>query len=232
MIGIFVELVISWILLRLIEKKGLSALGLRPNRQRIRELAVGLLLTIPFFTVFYLIVSFLVHNPYTVDPNYSIKAAANALAYLWRSVAYEELMFRGALLYVLIKRMGTSRAVLVSGIAFGIYHWFSYGVLGQPVQMLVVFITTGLAGYIMAIAFAKTRSMYLPFGLHFGIDLVPMILFSKDNSQTGLHWLVKSFATDPYNPGVIASIFVYIVYFAWFPLLTFWYFRRRRTQNN
>jgi uncharacterized protein len=228
MIGIYVELVISWLLLRLIEKRGLSALGLRPNRQRIRELVIGLVLTIPFFTGFYMIVSFLVHNPYTFNPHYSIKDAAVALAYLWRSVAYEELIFRGALLYILIEKIGPSKAVLASSIVFGIYHWFSYGVLGQPVQMLIVFMTTGLAGYIMAIAFEKTRSMYLPFGLHFGIDLVPMIIFSQDHSKIGMQWLVKSHATDPYNPGVIISVIVYIIYFAWFPLLSFWYFRRRR----
>jgi len=227
MIGICVELVISWILLRLIEKKGLSVLGLCPNSRRIKGLALGLLLTIPFFTAFFLIVSFLVHNPYKINPNYSFKDAAVALAYLWRSVAYEDLLFRGALLYILIKKIGPFGATLASGISFGIYHWFSFEVFGQPAQMLVVFLTTGVAGYIMAVAFEKTRSMYLPFGLHFGIDLVPMIIFSNDK-KIGLQWLVKSHAADPYSPGGIVSIIVYIIYYTWFPLLAWWYFRQKK----
>ena len=231
MIGLFIELIVSWLLLRLVEKKGLSALGLQPDRKRLGELAAGLLLTIPFSAAFYLGVSFLVHNPYQLNPHYSIKDAVVSLAYLFRSVAYEELMFRGALLYILINRIGATRAVFASGAAFGIYHWFSYGVLGQPVQMLVVFVTTGLAGYIMAVAFQRTRSMYLAFGLHFGVDLVPMLLFSKDHSKIGQQLLVQSFANAPYNPGSVVSILVYIVYFAWFPLLSFWYLGRGRNSH-
>jgi membrane protease YdiL (CAAX protease family) len=43
------------------------------------------------------------------------------------SVLYEELIFRGVVLYILIKRIGEVKAILISCIAFGIYHWFSYG---------------------------------------------------------------------------------------------------------
>ena len=134
-----VELLLSWIILKLIEKENLSALGLAPNAKRIKQLGIGLLLTIPIQLAFYEIVALLVRNPYHPQPRYGFKDAGLGLAYLFRSVMYEDLLFRGALLYILIKRLGPVKATLISATAFGIYHWFSYGVIGQPGQMIVVF---------------------------------------------------------------------------------------------
>jgi membrane protease YdiL (CAAX protease family) len=148
MIGILVELLISWLLLKYIQKQNLWALGLKPNWQRISELFAGLLWPVIYVGLFQYIVSLLVHNPYKLNPNYNLKAFWNINAYLFRSVAYEDLIFRGALLYILIKRLGPQKAVLISAIAFGIYHWFSFGVIGNPIQMAIVFLLTGAGGYV------------------------------------------------------------------------------------
>ena len=88
-------------------------------------------------------------------------------------------MFRGALLYILIRRLGRNKSVLISACAFGIYHWFSYGIFGNPIPMVLIFLGTGLMGYAWAWAFAKTRSIMLPFGLHLGWNFVHNSIFSK-----------------------------------------------------
>lgn len=230
MLGNLVILILSWILLRLVEKKDLSALGLIPTGPRLRQLAMGLLLTIPFESAFYFGAAWLGHNPYHLHQGYGFKQLLGAIGWLSNSVIYEDLLFRGALLYILIHRIGPARAVLVSGFAFGIYHWFSFEVWGQPVSMLIVFLTTGLGGILMAMAFERTRSMYLCLGLHFGIDFPSMVLFSKDKA-IGLQLLVKTFPKDPVSPGTVISLLVYVIYFTWFPLLTFLYLRRFRKQS-
>lgn len=89
------------------------------------------------------------------------------------------MIFRGAVLYILIWKIGANKAILISAIAFGIYHWFSYGVLGNIAAMIFVFIGTGLMGYAWALAFAKTKSIMLPFGLHLGRNFVYNTIFSK-----------------------------------------------------
>ncbi|HXB93289.1 MAG TPA: CPBP family intramembrane glutamic endopeptidase [Puia sp.] len=230
MIGIFVEVILSWILLKFIERKDLSVLGLLPTRQRLRELMIGLLLSVPFPIAFLAGVSLLVHNPYHLHPHYSLKDFLNAAGYVFKAVLYEDLIFRGALLYILIKRLGPQKAVLISAVLFGIYHWFSWGALGQPVQMAIIFLTTGLAGYVFALAFEKTGSIYMPFALHFGIDFVNMVIFSQDKA-IGLQLLVKTFATDPASPGSVISILVILVHFTWFPVLALAYLRHRKLKN-
>lgn len=219
MLGILVELIISWLLLKFIQKQNLWALGLKPNRQRLLEFLAGILWPVLYVSAFQYIVSLLVHNPYQLNPNYNLKAFWNADAYLFRSVAYEDLIFRGALLYILIKKLGPQKAMLISAVAFGIYHWFSFGVIDNPVQMAIVFLMTGAGGYVFALAFEKTRSMYLPFALHFGIDFANMVLFSQDKGM-GKQVLIKTFEKDPTSPGSLISIIVITVSFIGFPLLT------------
>lgn len=190
MIGAIIELLLSWTLLHFIEHRNLSALGFAPTPRRLRLAGLGFLLGAGYLSVFYLVEAALVHAPYHLNPDYSSKALLKAIWYVFKSVLFEELLFRGALLYILIRRIGPSKAVLLSAIAFGIYHWFTIG-FGKPVQMAYIFLTMGLAGYAFARAFEKTGTILLPFALHFGFNVAIMILFSK-NSGIGPQLFIQA----------------------------------------
>lgn len=102
------------------------------------------------------------------------------------SVLYEEFLFRGYLLFQAIRWLGVPRGVLIGAVAFGIYHWFSYGIIGNAVQMAYVFTLTGGFGFMLALAFAKTKSMAAPIGLHLGWNLVAYLGFSGGPFGEGL----------------------------------------------
>ncbi len=68
---------------------------------------------------------------------------------------------------------------MISAIAFGIYHWFSFGIFGSVIPMFFVFIGTGLMGYAWALAFSKTNSIFMPIGLHLGWNFTFNTFFSK-----------------------------------------------------
>lgn len=101
-----------------------------------------------------------------------------SLWYDFRSVLLEELLFRGVLLYLLLKYLKGKSGLLLSAIAFGIYHWFTFGILGNLPAMVLVFITTSWMGYVLAIAYVRTESVVLPFSLHFGWNAVSHNIFS------------------------------------------------------
>jgi Type II CAAX prenyl endopeptidase Rce1-like len=79
----------------------------------------------------------------------------------------------------LSKKLVQEKSILISAIAFGIDHWFSYGVLVNVMTMILVFIGTGLMGYAWAWAFSKTKSILLPFGLHLGWNFIYNTVFWK-----------------------------------------------------
>jgi CAAX protease family protein len=227
MAGIVVELIVSWLLLRIFQRQGLNALGLLPSSTRVIQLFSGIFWAILFFAVFEYSASLLVHNPYRVNPDFHGKELWRSTSYLLKSVAYEDLIFRGALLYILLQKIGPQKSLLISAAAFGIYHWFSYGAFGNPAQMLLIFFSTGIVGYVFALAFERTRSMYLPFGLHFGVDFALSVLFSQQQN-IGRQLLYRSFAKDPVS--LTSWLFIVLVstYYFGFPAFTFFGLRRMR----
>jgi uncharacterized protein len=224
MIGLIVELLLSWMLLKFVEKQGLEAIGWKPNRQRIIQFTLGLLIPIVYVILLQWSLAVLTKNPYRVNPYYTVTDFFEAAAYVFRSVAYENLFFTGALLYILARRVGPQWAILISGVAFGIYHWFSWELWGEPARMLIVFLMTGVPGYIWALAFVRTRSIYLPFGLHYGIDFASMVLFSQDK-RIGQQLFIHTFDKDPAAPGGVIALVIIIIYYAGFPLLSWLYVR-------
>jgi membrane protease YdiL (CAAX protease family) len=175
-------------------------------------------------------VAALVHNPYRVNAAFHFNDFIKTFGYILRAVAYEELVFRGALLYILMHKLDGHKAVIVSAVCFGIYHWFSWQAWGNPVQMGIIFFKTATAGYLLALAFLRTRSMYLGFALHFGIDLASMLIFSKDKG-IGLQLLVKSFEKDPVVPAPVISVPILIIYAIGFQVLTYLLFFRSNRAN-
>ncbi|PZD79274.1 CPBP family intramembrane glutamic endopeptidase [Mesonia sp. K7] len=179
MIGILVAIAISWLLLFLIEKKNILALGFLPINKRLKQFLIGFLITSVLCILVQFLESYLKSSTWTLNNDITCKTILKSFWWDFKSVLTEELIFRGALLYILIQKIGSKKSTLISAIAFGIYHWFSYGVLGNITAMILIFIGTGLMGYAWAWAFSKTKSIMLPFGLHLGWNFVYNTIFSN-----------------------------------------------------
>ena len=117
---------------------------------------------------------------YQFNPEYGLIDFFGGSFWILQAVVLEELVFRGAILYLLIKRIGVIKACLLSSVAFGIYHWFSYEVFGSRIILMAyIFLLTAAGGWMFSYAFAKTRSLYAPTGLHLGWNLVTAVVFSS-----------------------------------------------------
>jgi membrane protease YdiL (CAAX protease family) len=174
MIGILVQLALSWLLVWLFQKRDLSVLGFRPTRKRISGFFLFLLVTAACCASGYLL-HMAFGARWKLNPDSTLMTVLNGLWWHLRSAIFEELIFRGALLYILIKRIGPKSAIAISAIAFGVYHWFSFNILGQPINMLVAFFATGIMGLVLAYAYSKTFSLYIPTAIHLGWNGMQMI---------------------------------------------------------
>ena len=155
---------------------------------------------------------------WNINPTFTAAKFLSGSWWTMQSVLYEELIFRGALLYIAIQKIGEKRAVWLSAICFGIYHWFSMGAFGNWVVMTYLFVGTGIMGYIFALAYAKTKSLYLPIGLHFGWNLVNNIVFSQGPNGDQLLIIKRG---DLLN--MTESIIVMLIQFVAFPLAAYLY---------
>lgn len=179
MLGILVEIALSWLLLYFLERKSILALGLLPLVKRLRQFLLGFIATAVLCALAQLLESFLKSSSWVLNDDITVTTFLQSFWWDVKSVLTEELLFRGAILLILIHRIGATKSILISAAAFGVYHWFSFGVIGNPMAMLFVFIGTGLMGYAWAWAFSKSKSIMLPFGLHLGWNFCYNTIFSK-----------------------------------------------------
>jgi membrane protease YdiL (CAAX protease family) len=179
MFGIIAIIAISWLLLYVIEKESILALGLLPIIKRLKQFIIGFLITGILCVLVQFLDAYLKSSSWILNQGINSEIILTSFWWDFKSVLTEELIFRGAILYILIQKIGPGKSILISAMAFGIYHWFSYGVLGNPMAMTLIFIGTGLMGYALAWAFSKTKSIMLPFGLHLGWNFIFNTIFSK-----------------------------------------------------
>ena len=192
MIGHIVGLLLSWALLSLIEKRDLLALGFTPVRKRIFQLMLGFFFSATLCASVQLLESYMMHASWYLNPQITVSKIGEYLKRNVNSVLFEELIFRGALLFIAIKRLGQTKGIILSAVAFGIYHWFSFGVFGNIIPMIFVFLITGFMGYAWAYAFAKTKSMALPIGFHLGWNFTFNAIFSKGVTSYPVLILMKT----------------------------------------
>ncbi len=224
--GLLVELILSWLVLRLLCKKDFAVLGVFPTKDRVRDLQIGFLMAALCCAFNYLLQTIFSGSTWRLNLNFSLKNALSSSWWVINSVLYEELIFRGALLYLAIEKLGIWKACIVSAICFGIYHWFSMNAWGNGFQMIYLFVTTGLWGYIFALAFAKTRSLYLPIGLHFGWNLLNTVIFSQ--GPLGDQLLILKVGSL-FN--LIENIIVVVLSVLAVPLLVLWYLKWLNTNQ-
>ena len=219
MLGILILLLVSYLMLRLAGNQHPIYFYL-PNKVSAVQFCLGVLWPIAYYCSYEFLLAFLVENPLVLNPDYSLDKLLDSLAYIARSVAFEELVFRGALCYLLWKRLGARWAVLLSASCFGVYHWFSWQALGSPVKMAMIFFSTGSMGLVLGYAFVRTGSMYLSLALHLGINFSTMLIFSHDQGL-GKQLLVKALERDGAVPAGYIGMPMLVMYFIGFQLLTF-----------
>lgn len=222
MIGILVAIAISWLLLHTIEKKNILALGFLPTAKSLKQFFIGFLITGILCAIVQYLEAYLRSSTWILNKNVTSGIILKSFWWDFRSVLTEELIFRGALLYILIQRIGKQKGILISAVAFGIYHWFSYGVLGNVMAMILVFTGTGLMGYAWALAFSKTKSIMLPLGLHLGWNFIYNTIFSKGPLgelvflSTGGNELTGWASLLNFTSGLVIVPFLVLIYVVFF----------------
>ncbi|PTM10637.1 MAG: CPBP family intramembrane metalloprotease [Bacteroidetes bacterium] len=220
MLGLLVIIIVSWVLLHFFEKKNIEVLGVIPNKQRSIQFLIGFI----FVALICLLSIYIERSVLNVEwkKNASINYSAifNSFIYHLRSALTEDLVFRGAILYILISKVGAKWAILISALCFGVYHVFSYGMTGERIiPILYVILVTGFTGYVWAYTFHKTKSIMMALGFHLGYNFL-MAMFYESPPQGELiftelskielrdwNWLLYNVAKG-LLPSILTLVFV------------------------
>lgn len=223
MLGLLVIIVISWGLLYLFEKKNIDVLGVIPNKKRSIQFFIGFMVITIICLTTICIKTLIFKVDWRLNNNINYSVIFNSFVYHIKSALTEDLVFRGAILYILIQRIGVKKALVISAFLFGVYHIFSYGLIGgNIIQMVYITLTTGLIGYVWAYTFYKTKSIMMGLGFHLGFNFL-MSLFYKNNPYGNLvfqeiskinlvdwNWLFYNIAKDLFT---VILTFIFVNYY-------------------
>ena len=215
---------LCWIALRF-EKKDLRIFGFQPLPMRLFQFILGFFLTAALFTCINLIFGYSADFSWVRNDNYGLRELGEGAYKTFNSVVLEELVFRSYLLYKLFQLLGEKWAVLITSCCFGMYHWFTFGLLGNYPMMVWIFFYTWLWGLMFAYSYTRTGTILLPIGLHWGWNFFDQLIFEKNGD--GMFKPLTSGQTIflSQSKGFLITTLPTIV----FAVIVILYFVRRRT---
>ncbi len=195
--------VFFWPLLRWLRLHSFRDLQLDKNRHALRDVAAGMLLAgIPLLVGAVVLIAtriFLLKNAIPWNAFGAVLAAAIVVPLI------EELFFRGLLFGILLRSLRPVVATLITSGFFAIVHFLkaptrpnesvtwlsgfhsianSFAQFADPMMVLASFTTLFLIGWILADARLRTRSLFLPIGLHSGWIFVAGVVGKMTKRET------------------------------------------------
>lgn len=196
-ISLAAALVAGVICLRALEKLPLQTLGVSFVGNWHKNLLYGILIGIGTFVVAILPAILSGGLGFNVAPTIDGQAIAASFVVLFLAAAFEEVFFRGYLLQTFTRSgLAWLPIVLTSGF-FAAVH------MANPNANYISTINTAIAGVWFAVAYLKTRDLWLAFGIHFawnffqgpifGVELSGMKTFTNASilteTDSGPAWL-------------------------------------------
>jgi membrane protease YdiL (CAAX protease family) len=187
-LGLFVGLLIAWLAVllyrwavRKVERREVVELAPEAAAGGLRR---GALLGLGLFAVTIAVIA--VFGGYHVLGGGSFGGALDLFGMMAAVAVIEEMLLRGVVFRLVEEFAGTWGALVVSAVVFGGLHLINpEGTLWGAVAIAIE------AGLMLGAAYAATRSLWLPIGLHFGWNLAESAIFGttvsgSDQSATGL----------------------------------------------
>ena len=176
------SLLTTFLMVRFINKKPFGAVGFSLHPRMFRELGMGCLLGFLMMTGIFLVELL---GGYAQLSWRGLTAEQTARTLLW-SIPYfgvaaslEETLFRGYFFQTLIQLMTFLPATLVMSLFFAVGHALN------PHATVFGLINVALAGIWFSVAYMKTRSLWLPCGLHFAWNFSQTSLYAFPTSGIG-----------------------------------------------
>jgi len=169
----------TYVMTRYIHHKPFRAVGLYLQATTLREFGVGCLLGFLMMFGILIILASLGNAQFSIldsSPAHVLLTIGSACAFFAVAAFAEELFFRGYLFQVLTQGLTLFPALVIMAAAFSFSHE------RNPSINTLAFVNIALAGLWLSIAYVKTRSLWLPFGLHFSWNFSQTTLFGFPTS--------------------------------------------------
>ncbi|GGV70784.1 CAAX amino protease [Streptomyces longisporoflavus] len=128
---------------------------------------------------------------YEIDGLASPVGALGLVGFMAGAAVAEEVVYRGVLFRLIEERTGTYIALVLTGVVFGLSH-----LLNENATLWGAIAIAVEAGFMLAAAYAATRNLWVPIGVHFGWNFAAAGIFSTEVSGNGANQGLLDTATS------------------------------------
>ncbi len=170
---------VTWMMVRFVNHKPLAAIGLWFHPRAMRELGMGLLVGFLMMSGIFIVllasgyaqIGWLDRSPGEITVTVLYAATFFSIA-----AAGEEVLFRGYVFQTMSQGITVLPSIMIMSAFFGIGH------LNNPNASALSTANVVLAGIWLSFAYQKTRSLWLPFGLHMAWNFTQTTIYGFPTS--------------------------------------------------
>mgnify|MGYP000452516934 CR=1 FL=1 len=209
----------TWFLCKT-DNKSLNDLGINLKLKSLSFLPLGILIgAAAFLTATYL------RAIYTGETfNISTAIKYNTILYglytILPTVAVEEFLFRGYLYKKIIEISSVIRANIIFSILFTLIHVFDSGVINNPAMIIFLVISIPVGHLLFATALLKSKSLFLPIGIHLGNNWATRHLITTNNDGESILFITNNARFDTWTSFIVFILlwnlfFLFVTFIIW-----------------
>ncbi len=214
-------LLLSFLAARFLDRRPTGTIGFLPYPGFLGSCFLGVLIGFLLVSILFLLLiipGYVEISIRTFSVSLMVSIFLVALPITLLQSAFEELFFRGYVFQNVMTGINTFSAILITSAVFGLGHMLT------PHSSWIVCVNLSIFGAMHAICYIRTRSLYLPSGLHFGWNFFMRNIYSLPVSGTATSAsLLKVTDTGPawitggeYGPEAgIPALLLMIIVTAW-----------------
>jgi len=151
-------------------------IGLRNCRPLVKNIVITVTTTV--ILLFGLLLAALLYGDFVFDPSIIHPTNSPALIVSVNAGLWEEILWRGIILTMLLKRFAIRPAIAINTVLFSIAHLSNLLVGQNPIVMLGQFIFVLIGTPALAYVFIKTESLWPGILIHFSVDAFGPIFYN------------------------------------------------------
>jgi hypothetical protein len=163
--ALFGALVAGWVMVRVVDRRPVGALGFAAESAAVKDSAVGTLAGGAMLGAAVVLLAVAGTTRWVAEPgtvSEYVAALGRALLFFWVAAALEEVLFRGYPFQVLVQGIGVWPTLLVMSALFTYVHGHNPNVTALALANIF------LAGFMLGVAYLRTRSLWFATAVHMG----------------------------------------------------------------
>ena len=202
------------------ENLTLENIGLNLNFKKLILLPLGILIGAGVFLLAKYLRAIYLGETFNLNSNINYRNILIALYTILPTVAVEEFLFRGYLFKKTIELSSVIKANIIFSLLFMSIHVIDSSVLQNPGMIILLTISIPVGHLFFATALLKSKSLFLPIGIHLGNNWATRHLVTTNNNENSIFYISDNVSFDTWPSFILFvvlwnSIFLIATFIIW-----------------